>query len=64
MARLIEIMPEHEKIIVHKDCGAKIGYYPSEVKSAIYYDYGGGSDTWYYIKCPHCRKTIEVGRPK
>lgn len=60
MARLIRIRQEEEKRTVHKDCGAEIGYYLNELKEAIHYDYGGGSEVWYYIICPNCGKKVEV----
>lgn len=60
MARVIRIEPELEKQVTHKKCGALIGYYPKEVQSSVYHDYGGGSDTWYYIICPNCSEKIEV----
>lgn len=60
MARLIEIVKSEERTVIHKDCGAKIGFYLNEVRSAVYHDYGGGSDTWYYIICPHCGEKVEV----
>lgn len=62
MARLIEILPSEEKIVVHRDCGAKIGYYLNEVQSRTYSDYGGGTDTYYWIICPHCGKEVEVSK--
>jgi hypothetical protein len=60
MPRLIEIMKDCEKTVVHKECGAKIGYYQNEVKSYVHHDYGGGSDVVYYIICPHCGKQVNV----
>lgn len=63
MARVIEKnVKKVEKKIIHKACGAKIGYYQNEVKSYTYHDYGGGSDQVYYIVCPNCGENIEVGR--
>jgi len=63
MARLISIEPAAEKTITHKDCGAKIGYFPNEVQNSVYEDYGGGRDTWYWIICPNCGKKVEVNNP-
>lgn len=62
MARVIEILQSEEKTVVHKDCGAKIGYYNNELKSYVKYDYGGGSDTISYIVCPHCGENVIVSR--
>lgn len=41
-------------------CGARIRYYRNDVKSACYTDYGGGSDTSYWINCPSCCKDVAV----
>jgi hypothetical protein len=60
MSRVIKIEKELELKTKHKDCGAKIGYYPNEVKSYVYEDYGGGSEVVYYIDCPNCGKKVEV----
>jgi len=61
MARVIEVKVKSvEKIVVHKDCGAKIGYYQNEVKSYTHHDYGGGSDEVYYVVCPNCGENIIV----
>jgi len=62
MARVIRIEPELEKTVTHKKCGALVGYYPKEVQSGTYHDYGGGSDTWYYIICPNCGERVEVSK--
>lgn len=64
MSRLIEIIPELEIEVIHKECGAKIGYFPKEVLSSVYHDMGGGSDAWYWIICPNCGKKVEVRNPK
>jgi DNA-directed RNA polymerase subunit RPC12/RpoP len=60
MPRLIEIIKDCEKTVIHTDCGAKIGYYLNEVKSYIKEDYGGGKDTVYYIICPNCGQKVVV----
>lgn len=60
MARVIEILKSEEKTIVHKSCGAKIGYYQIEVKNKVVHDYGGGSDTVYYLTCPNCGTEIVI----
>ncbi len=62
MARIIKIDKDCEKKVTHKKCGAVIGYFQTEVQSFIHYDYGGGSDTVYYITCPKCGDTIPVGK--
>lgn len=60
MPRLIEIDKSQEKIVTHKDCGAKIGYFQSEVKNFVHHDYGGGSDLVYFIICPNCGEKVYV----
>lgn len=60
MARLIKISKEEEKRVTHKECGAVIGYYKSEIQETVYHDYGGGSELIYFIICPNCGKRIEV----
>ena len=64
MPKLLRIDPGQAKEVTHTKCGAVISYFEREVQSAIYHDYGGGSDTWYWITCPNCEEKMEVGRPK
>jgi hypothetical protein len=59
MARIIKIDTEQEKKITHKKCGAVIGYYEREVIYKNIQDYGGGSDRYGHIDCPHCGETIQ-----
>jgi len=60
MARVIRIDPAVERTITHKECGAVIGYFENEVESKSISDYyGGGSDIFNYLRCPHCGKTIQ-----
>jgi RNase P subunit RPR2 len=40
-------------------CAMIIEYTISEVNSFIHHDYGGGSDTVYYITCPNCGKQMQ-----
>lgn len=60
MARIIEIVKECEQIVIHNECGAKIGYYKNEIKSYVCHDYGGGSDKVYFIKCPNCGEYVII----
>ena len=60
MPRLIEIDKCQEKRVTHKDCGAVIGYYENELQTCSYTDYGGGSNTDYFIICPHCGEKVVV----
>ena len=41
-------------------CGVTLEYTPNDVKTATSYDYGGGSDDYEFIKCPKCKKILEV----
>lgn len=59
MPKLIRIDKKKAKRITHNECGAVIEYFQSEVKSFLHKDYGGGSDTVYYIICPNCGKQIQ-----
>lgn len=58
MAKLIRIDKTKAKRITHKDCGAVIEYFENEVQSYNKTDYGGGTDTYYYIICPNCKNKI------
>ena len=63
MPRIIKLPPknfhsEKEKRVKCKDCGASIGYLPSDVKSYHGTDYGGGPDGNERIVCPNCSEDI------
>jgi len=60
---MVKIVGREKNVIKRatcKNCGAILEYYPKEVKSYTYKDYGGGSDTVYYIKCPDCTEKVVV----
>lgn len=59
MAKVKKIDKSKMKTITHNDCGAVIEYFQNEVKSEWKSDYGGGSDLYHYLKCPHCGGTIK-----
>lgn len=44
-------------------CASILEYWPNEVRSASYTDYGGGRDTYYTILCP-CQNVVEVPSPR
>ena len=44
------------------ECSSIIEYVPIEMKSYVHHDYGGGSDTIYYIDCPQCGNKVTVKR--
>jgi len=60
--RLIGVDQTKERQITHKKCGAIIGFFSNEAIKGIHHDYGGGSDTFYYITCPKCGEQIEVSQ--
>ncbi len=53
--------PSVVKRCVCRGCGAELEYTPNEVKERTVGDYGGGSDTYRWIKCPQCSKDVSVG---
>lgn len=56
----------HESVtrqVVCTSCGSTLEYVPLDVTSAVYKDYGGGSDTYYHVICPNCSNKVEVGNP-
>ncbi len=59
MARVIKIDEKQEKTITHSKCGAVVGYFEKEVTYKNIGDYGGGSDTYGHLTCPHCGETIQ-----
>lgn len=45
-----------------RGCGALLEVTGLDIKSGIHHDYGGGSDTYYYVICPVCGAKTEVYR--
>lgn len=43
-----------------RNCASVLQYVNAEVKDERHYDYGGGSDIYYYITCPCCNKNVTV----
>jgi len=43
-----------------KQCGAKLEYYPKEIKSQALYSMGEYDGTHYWIVCPECNKEVTV----
>lgn len=71
-----EAPAELAKEVTCTHCGWTHSYLKGDVKHAIHYDYGGGSDSWWYILCQNTkclrvegvvktkkRNYIEVKRP-
>lgn len=42
-------------------CASILEYTTCEAESYKSYDYGGGYDTYYSIKCPNCGEDINLG---
>ncbi len=52
--------PSVVKEAICRNCGATLNYVPSDIKKEVHTDYGGGSDTYYHIKCPPCGENVSV----
>ena len=54
--RIIKTEPDPKvvKQVVCRNCGVTLEYVPRDVKSQVTHDYGGGSDTDYFIECLAC----------
>ncbi len=55
--------PSVIKEVICRHCGCTLEYVPADVQSYTYRDYGHGTDTTYYIKCPNCETQIFVKNP-
>lgn len=51
-----------EKETVCSNCGTTLRYVPNDIKSRQVGDYGGGTDTIYFIRCPPCGHKVSVNR--
>jgi uncharacterized protein with PIN domain len=60
--KVIKTEPDAQviKYTVCRNCGVTLQYVPRDVQEYVHHDYGGGSDTVYYIKCPECNKQVNV----
>lgn len=53
MAKVIRIDKTKAKRRTHSECGAVIEYFENEVEKKVENEpYGGGTDTYHYLKCP------------
>lgn len=43
-----------------RGCGSRIRYYRNDVTNYTKSDYGGGSDTYYEIRCQGCGNDVSV----
>lgn len=62
MVKIVNLEPHPTvvKEIVCPNCGATLSYVPQDVQKRSYVDYGGDSDTSYWIVCPNCDHKISV----
>ena len=59
MAKVLRIDKSKAKQRTCGDCGAVVEYFPYEVRSEFENEpYGGGSDKYYYLQCPNCKRTM------
>ena len=60
--KIIKTEPDRKVIkeVVCNNCGVTLQYVPNDVKNYVHNDYGGGSDTIYYIDCPACNKKVDI----
>ena len=60
--RIIEEKPDPSvvKTVICRKCGVKLEYVPIDIKSYTSRNYGGGSDTYYYIPCLKCNNQVPV----
>ena len=60
--RIVELKPDASivKRVICKNCGVTLEYVPNDVHHRLYTDYGGVSDTYYWIDCPACQHEISV----
>jgi predicted RNA-binding Zn-ribbon protein involved in translation (DUF1610 family) len=60
MVKIIDELldPEMAKRVSCHTCGAKLEYYPIDVKERHGTDYGGGPDGETWIDCPKCGKKV------
>lgn len=47
-----------KKQVTCRNCGKVLRYLPIDVTTKIHYDYGGGSDPYSFINCPHCKAAV------
>lgn len=62
--RIIDETP-HESVVkkaVCRNCGVTLEYVPNDIKSRDTMDYGGTTDTLYFIDCLKCQKQVQVKR--
>lgn len=60
MAKIIGKDDSKVRRVTCHNCASRLEFTNSEVDTRTYIDYGGGSDTLYYIICPNCSFRVEV----
>ncbi len=62
MVKVISEKPVKTKKVICSKCGYELEYTGEDVTSTNHTDYGGGTDTYYWIKCPResCKEKVEV----
>jgi DNA-directed RNA polymerase subunit RPC12/RpoP len=60
MARVIEFSKELERIELCMHCGAKIGYFPIDIKQETYVCEIDGEEKYHYVECPNCKHKIII----
>lgn len=59
MAKVVRIDETQAKRRTHFECGAVIEYFQSEIESKVENEpYGGGTDTYHYLRCPNCNRMM------
>ena len=64
MLRVLDPNPHKSvvKEVICRNCGATLEYVPADITQETHHDYGGGSDTYYFIDCPKCNQQVSVKR--
>jgi hypothetical protein len=64
VVKVVSEKPVKTKRQVCPKCGYELEYTGEDVESFVHHDYGGGSDTVYYIMCPRqtCNEQINISR--
>ena len=52
--------PSVVKEVICRNCGATLSYVPADIHNKTVRDYGGGSDSYHFIKCPPCGHEVHV----
>jgi uncharacterized protein with PIN domain len=60
--RVVKTEPDSSVIKrkVCKNCGATLEFVPNDVKTHVYTEIDGGSDSYDYIDCPNCNRVVIV----